>query len=74
MLINLINHPTDGATRGLTLSVCLLGRDLKKNNNTYCLCYCTEHYKSFEMVTFLLESTLVEMQIQMLQCTAESIP
>ena len=26
----LINHPTDGATRGLTLRVCLLGRNKKK--------------------------------------------
>ena len=27
----LINHPTDGATRGLTLRVRLLGRNLKKD-------------------------------------------
>ena len=29
----LINHPTDGATRGLTLRVCLLGRGGKKKLN-----------------------------------------
>ena len=28
----LINHPTDGATRGLTLRVRLSGRVLKKDN------------------------------------------
>ena len=28
----LINHSTDGATRGLTLRVRLLGRNLKKDN------------------------------------------
>ena len=28
----LINHPTDGATRGLTLRVRLVGRNLKKDS------------------------------------------
>ena len=30
-ILMLINHPTDGATRGLTLRVRLLGWNIKKN-------------------------------------------
>ena len=31
----LINHPTDGATHGLTLRVRLLGRNVKKKKNIF---------------------------------------
>ena len=33
----LINHPTDGATRGLTLRVHLLGRIIKKKKKLFCI-------------------------------------